>query len=121
MELVEELVVLVREVDDKELEELEALVTEELVVKEVVTELDTLDEEELIETVDEEVGKAEEELIFNVLVLEEELEELVDLLVEPASTVNNGSVKCKSRPTRGSGSRLGRRRSGTRRTRCHRA
>lgn len=119
MELVEELVVLVREVDDKELEELEALVTEELVVKEVVTELDTLDEE-LIETVDEEVGKAEEELIFNVLVLEEELEELVDLLVEPASTVNNGSVKCNSRPTRGSGSCLGRRR-GTRRTRCHRA
>jgi hypothetical protein len=121
VELVEELGVLVMEGDDKELdEEPEALVTEELVVKEVVTELVTLDDEELVETVDEEVGKAEEELIFNVLVLEEELEELVGLLVEPASTVNNGSVKCNSRPTRGCGSCLGRRR-GTRRTRCHRA
>lgn len=100
MELVEELVELVREGDDKELEEPEALVTEELVVKEVVTELVTLDDdeelaaavlvklEELVEeTVDEEVEKAEEELIFNVLVLEEELD---DLLVEPATTVNNG-------------------------------
>jgi hypothetical protein len=107
VELVEELVELVREGDDKELdEELEVLVTEELVVNEVVTELLTLDDdeelaaavlvrlEELVEeTVDEEVGKAEEELIFNVLVLEEEIEELVDLLVEPATAVNNGELE----------------------------